>query len=399
MPHHVARLTPLAVTNAKPRAARYAVADSGCRGLYLNVHPTGRKSWSVRYRFAGKPRNLTLDGGLLPLAEARKAAAAALVELMQGKDPAAAKLNTKAATQARSCDTVADLAAQFIDQHVRRKTRPNSARATESIFRTAVLPAWGTRTVHEIARRDVRELLEKVAVDRPVLANRVKAVLSRFFRWLAERDVIAASPCTGIVSPTVEVPRDRTLSDAELRQLWLAADAVGGSPGTFIKLLLLTGQRRGEIAELRWSEVGDGVLSFPAERMKGRASHVLPLSEQAVRLIEDMPREDDFVLGRAVSWHFHHIKRAIDAHMGDTPKWVLHDLRRSVASGMARLGIQLPVIEKILAHRSGTFRGIVGTYQRHSFLPEMATAVQRWADHVDVLVSGKPAQVVKLRRR
>jgi len=261
------------------------------------------------------------------------------------------------------------------------------------------LPAWRGRSIHDIARRDVIALLEQIAADRPILANRVKGVLSKFFGWLCERDVIAASPCVGVKSPSPEVARDRVLNDDELRRLWLASDAVGGNAGAYTKLLILTGQRRSEIAGLRWSEIDDDALALPAERMKGKQAHIVPLSAQAATIIAAQPKVDDFVLGGALRWHFHHVKRALDARMGETPKWVIHDIRRSVASGMARIGVAVPTVEKIFAHKSGTFRGIVGTYQRHSFLPEMATALQRWGDHIEQLVSGKAAKVLKLRRR
>jgi integrase len=253
--------------------------------------------------------------------------------------------------------------------------------------------------VHEITRRDVIELLDEIVVDRPLLANKTRGVLSRFFGWLCERDIIAASPVVGVKPPGKETVRDRVLDDNELRRLWLASDAVGGSAGAYTKLLILTGQRRGEIAGLRWSEVDGDVLALPAERMKGKQAHVVPLSTQAAAIIAAMPKVDDFVLGRALRWHFHHIKRNLDAHIGATPKWIVHDVRRSTASGLARIGIAVPVIEKILAHRSGTFRGIVRTYQRHSFLPEMAIAMQKWADHVEQLTGRKPAKILKLRRR
>jgi len=393
------RLTTLSIENARPRARRYAIADSGCRGLYLNVYPTGRKSWSVRYRFGGTSKNLTLDG-FPPLAEARKAATAALAEVVQGRDPAAAKFAAKAKVADRERDTVERLAEQFIEKHAKRRTRPNSIRATEAAFRNIILPAWGKRTVHEIARRDVIELLDGVAEDRPILANRTRATLSRFFGWLCERDIIAASPCVGVKPPSAETARDRVLDDSELHRLWLASDAVGGKAGAYVKLLILTGQRRSEIAHLRWSEVDGDALVLPAERMKGKQAHVVPLSTQAATIIAAQPKIDDFVLG---GWRWagssHHVKRALDAHMGDVPKWVTHDIRRSVASGMAKIGIAVPVTEKILAHRSGTFRGIVGTYQRHSFLPEMAAAMQKWGDHVEQLIGGKAAKVVKLPRR
>jgi integrase len=392
----MARLTALSIANIQPRARRYAVPDGGCRGLYLNVYPTGRKSWSVRYRFGGIPRNLTLDG-FLPLAQARMAATKALADVAQGGDPAAAKLAAKAAAVQRGPDTIALLAEQFVEQHAKRKTRENSWRATAGIFRNIVVPVWGARNVREIRRRDVIELLEAVASDRPVMANRVRAVLSRFFRWLADRDVIAASPCVGIAAPTRETPRERVLSDAELRRLWLAAEAIGGPAGACIKLLILTGQRRGEIAGLRWSEVDGDLLVLPSERMKGRQAHIVPLSAQAAAIIASMPRIGERVFNAYVG-NFDRIKQDFDTRMGDTPKWVIHDVRRSVASGMAKIGIAVPVIEKLLAHRSGTFRGVVGTYQRHSFLPETANAVQRWADHIDRLVGGKPAKIVKLQR-
>jgi integrase len=394
----MAKLTAVSIANAKPGATRREIPDGGCRGLYLVVQPTGRRSWAVRYRFAGKPRKLTL-AGFPPLAAARKAAADALLAVTQGKDPAATELGAKAAAAKRELDTVDRLAAQYIEQYAKRHTRENSWRQTAAVFRNIILPAWSGRSVHDIARRDVIELLESVAADRPIMANRVKAALSRFFRWLADRDVIAASPCIGIAQPSKEQPRERVLTDAELRRLWLACDAIGDPAGACIKLLILTGQRRGEIGGLRWSEIGDDALALPAERMKGKQAHILPLSAQAAAIVASMPRVGAYVFGRSPIGHFDRIKRALDAHMGATPKWVTHDIRRSTASGLAKLGVPVPTIEKILAHRSGTFRGIVGTYQRHSFLPEMAAALQKWADHIDAVASGEPAGIVSLPSR
>jgi integrase len=391
-------LTDIAIQNLKPRAVRYEVPDAGARGLRVIVQPSGVRSFAVRYRnAAGRARKLTLPGGIT-LAAARKLAADAMLEVAQGHDPGGAKQAARDGARSRVDDTVERLGAQFLDQHARRKTRENSWRATEGIFRNIVLPAWGRRTVHEIRRRDVIDLLEDIATDRPIMANRVKAALSRYFRWLADRDVLAASPCVGITAPARETPRDRVLSDEELRRLWCAAEALGGAAGACIKLLVLTGQRRSEIAGLRRTEVDGDVLVLPAERMKGRVSHVVPLSTQAVALIAALPRTGKYVFGTAAVGHFDRIKRELDSQMGPMPKWVTHDIRRTVASGMARIGIAVPVIEKLLAHRGGSFRGVAGTYQRHSFLPEMAIAVQRWADHVEQLVTGKSAKVVKLRR-
>src|SRR6266436_6298791 len=171
----MAKLTTKFIENAKPAAHRREIPDSGCRGLYLIVQPTGRKAWAVRYRFEGTPKKLTLDGRLT-LAEARKAATDALHELECGNDPAALKFDAQAkaekAAADRQRDTVDRLAERFIEQYAKRKTRPKSWQQTEHVFHNIVLPAWRGRTVHDIERRDIRELVEAVAEDRPVMANR-----------------------------------------------------------------------------------------------------------------------------------------------------------------------------------------------------------------------------------
>ena len=391
-------LTDIAIRNLKPRAVRYEVPDPGARGLRVVVQPSGRTSYAVRYRnAAGRARKFTLPAGIT-LAAARKLAADALLDVAQGNDPAAGKQTARQAGRARADDTVERWTHTFIERHVRRNTRHNSARATVGIFNNIILPAWGERSVHDIARRDVIDLVEGVAVDRPVQANRTHAAVGKFFKWLCQRDVIAASPCIGVDRPTMEIPCERVLSDDEMRKLWAACGQLDPFATACIRLLILTGQRRVEIAGLRWNEVGDDALELPVERMKGRRSHVVPLSSQACAIIDGVPRSGDRVFGHLLG-RIDAVKRKLHRHMGDTPHWTLHDIRRSVASDMARIGIALPVIEKILAHRKGTFAGVVGIYQRHSFLPEMAAAMQKWGDHVERLVSGKAAKVVRLPRR
>jgi hypothetical protein len=193
-------LTDIAIQKLKPRSVRYEVPDGGARGLRVVVQPSGRKSYAVRYRNAGgRARKHTLPAGIT-LAAARKLTADVLLEVAQDRDPAAEKRKTRRAAakaaDARERDTVESLAGQFIEQHAKRNTRLNSWRATAGIFRNIVLPAWGGRTVHDITRRDVLDLLNGVAVDRPVMANRVKAAISKFYDWLAEpgREVVTASP-------------------------------------------------------------------------------------------------------------------------------------------------------------------------------------------------------------
>jgi integrase len=396
-------LTPIAIENLKPGSKRYEVPDGGARGLRVVVQPSGRKSFAVRYRnAAGHARKFTLPAGIT-LAAARKLAADALLEVAQGNDPATSKQEARRARGTRTDDTIERWAKAFIERHAKKKTRYHSRRQTEHVFDDIVLPTWRGRTIHDIKRKHVRELLEELAETKPIMANRVRGVLSKFFNWLCERDDDLVSPVIGVRPPAHENVRERALNDDELVRLWKAAEAIGGREGACIKLLVLSGQRRSEISDLKWSEIDGDTLALPAERMKGKRAHTVPLSLQARTIIDGMPqlvpqvpRPGDYVFGKV---HFHRLKPKLDAHMGSAPPWVIHDIRRSVASGMARIGVAVPVIEKILAHKSGTFRGIVGVYQRHSFLPEMTTALQKWGDYIERLIGGEPAAVVKLPQR
>jgi integrase len=394
-------LTAKSVENVKPLAQTQEIPDGGCRGLYLIVHPTGKKSWAVRYRFEHRTRKLTFDAGLT-LAEARAAATTALHELARGNDPAAQKFEAQAKAEKaeadRNRDTVEHLAHLFIEQYAKRNTRPNSWRQAIHVFDDIVLPAWRGRVIHDIQRRDIRDLVEGVAEKHPVMANRALGHLSKFFNWLLERDVIEASPCAGIRMPAKEHARERLLDDSEIRRLWLATETLDSTACACVRLLLLTGQRRNEIASLKWSEVKGDTLELPVARMKAKRPHLVPLSTQAAAIIASLPQTGDYVFGRSPVWHMDRIKQALDAQMGDTPPWVIHDLRRTAASGMAALRIPVPTIEKILDHRSGTFRGIVGVYQLYDFATEKRDALQRWSDHVIGLVSGQTEnKVIRLK--
>jgi integrase len=404
------RLTTIAVENIRPRATSYEVKDASSP-LRLAVRPSGAKSWILRYRRPppdGRTAKLTHER-FVPLAEARKWAAGAMAELAQGRDPGVLKATAKAAEKQavaeRAADTVEQWAAHFIERHAKKKTRENSWRQAVHVFNDIVLPAWRGRIIHDIRRRDIIELIEAVAEDRPIMANRVHAHLSKFFNWLCERDVIAASPCAGVKRPSAENARDRILSDDEIKALWLACGDIGDPAGACIKVLLLTGQRRSEVAGMRRGEINGDVWTLAPERTKNKQRHDVPLAAQALAIIEGMPKiaGGDYVFttsGWAPLGRFDRIKHELDAHMKPQTPWVLHDVRRSAASGMAKLGIRLPVIEKCLNHTGGSFRGIVGVYQRHDFAAEKADALQRWADHIDAIVRGEPAgKIVSLRSR
>src|SRR5713101_5061824 len=213
------RLTAIAVQNRKATDRRQEISDG--RGLFLVIQskPTGTKSWCLRYRRKadGRPRKFTFDGQLT-LIEARAKAAEALRQVKAGADPAADKqhdrqANRKAAAE-RAADTVDNLLGQFIELHAKRKTR--TWRATELAFAKDVLPRWSGRSLHDIKKRDVIALIDGIAADRPIQANRIFALVRKFFAWCVERDVLPVSPCQGVKPPAPERQRDRVLSDSEI---------------------------------------------------------------------------------------------------------------------------------------------------------------------------------------
>jgi len=394
-------LTDIAIQNLKPRSSPYEVPDRGARGLRVVVFPTGRKSFVVRYRnAAGRTRKLTLPG--VTLAGARKLCADALLEVAQGRDPGEAKQAARVTAVAAAENTIERQAAAFIEKHAAKK-RAQSAQQIKHVLNDFALPAWRGRNVRDIKRRDVVDLVEAIAKDRPVMANRAQAWLSTFFGWLVDRNVIDASPVVKLKRQNQEQARDRVLSIDELKALWKACDKVGGMAGGCVQMMILLGQRRGEVAGMRRSEIDGDQWTIPARRMKGKKSHTVPLPRQAVEIIERLPRigDGDLVFtssGRVPLQHFDRIKKEIDAEMGKVPAWVLHDIRRSTATHMATLGVPVTSVEKILAHTRGTFAGVVGVYQRHGFVPEMKAALQSWADHIDYVLSGRRAKVLPMRR-
>src|SRR5262249_28570771 len=241
----------------------------------------------------------------------------------------------------------------------------------------------------------------------PIAAHRVFAAVRKFFNWCAARDILAASPCAGVKPPTAERARDRVLSDDELRVVWAAADKLGGTFGPLVKLLALTGQRRDEVARMRWAEVDikNRLWTLAPARVKNNQPHEVPLSTATLAVLERVPRVagSPFVLtngGASPASGYSKGKRRIDALLpAGMPAWRLHDLRRTCASGLARLGINLPTIEKTLNHTSHSFAGIVRVYQKHSFADEKRAALEAWGNFVAALVEGKPAsKVVRLRR-
>jgi integrase len=371
-------------------------------GLYLIVQPSGAKSWAVRYRFAGKPRKHTLGPyPRLDLKAARELGAKALRSAAEGRDLAEEK-KQKAHAADDSIEAVVD---RFIERYLRRNYRPKPLREAERMLRVHIVAAWRRRPIGSITRKDLRDMLDKiVAAGAPIVANRVHSIARKFFNWCLENEIVAVSPCAGVKRPAAEASRDRVLTDGELKQVWQAADTMGFPFGPMVQLLVLTGQRRGEVAGMQWTELDldNALWVLPRERVKNDRRHEVPLAQQAVTIIEQLPRivGSPFVFtldGAKPINGFGKNKERLDKLAG-VAGWTVHDLRRTCASGLAKMGVGLPVIEKILNHVSGSFAGVAGIYQRHDFADEKRRALDAWGAFVSELVSDSPPRnVVNLR--
>jgi len=409
-------LTSKTVEAAKPDPARrYEIPDPALSGLYLVVQASGVKSWALRYRFGGKPAKLTLGRWpLMGLAEARAGASEALDKIERGKNPAIEKKATKAAkaeAQLSERDKIKTLIAQFDKRHLSGLKSGDMVRRELDRF---VVAQWGERDIHDITRRDVIDLLDGIADSgRVVTANRVRAYLSKFLNWAVERDILPMSPATGVKPVAKETSRDRVLNEDEIRWFWAACEAEGFPWGPLGKVLLLTGQRLNEVAQITEGEIRGDLWHLSADRTKNGRAHDVPLSGAvcailgAVERIEGRPGLYFTTTGTSpVSGFFKgrvHLAEAMEEiaakERGEPvaiPRWTFHDLRRTAATGMARLGIAVRVTEAVLNHVSGTGGGIVAVYQRHDYADEKRQALEAWARFVLSLVEGKAENVVRL---
>lgn len=421
---------------------RLEVPDSLVTGLYLILQPlpSNKKSWAVRYRAEGRPVKQTIGGyPTHSLANARDEAKIILQKVAKGENPAAAAKIAKRRAQDGE-GTVNNLARQFLKRHAQRNNRswrepmrqlglehdkklekPSDDPATFVIKHDSFLARHGHRQVADIKKSDIIALIDDIVdAGKPIAANRTLAAIRRFFSWCVERDLIASSPADRVKAPSEERSRDRVLSDSELGYVMKAADAIGWPFGPMMKVLALTGQRRNEVAGMRWSEIDlvAKVWVIPRERAKNDTEHSVPLSDAVIAILEAAPRVEGWDLifttkGTTAVSGFSRAKAILDAKVialmkadaekrGDDVEkvtltdWRVHDLRRSTASGMARLGIRLEVIEKVLNHLSGSFAGIVGVYQRHSYDDEKRAALTAWASFVTSLTEEKPSNVVPI---
>jgi integrase len=355
-------------------------------GFLWDTHVTGfgaRKQTNgtffyVRYRHAGQQvvRSIGRHGPWTP-DTARAKAKQILGVVAGGTDPFAQTISGEGFGPA-------------VDRYLSRKRallRPGSFQEAERYLRNYSAPLHSLR-LSQVDRRKIAALLGDVETSSgPATRNRMRSALSAFLAWCIAEGLVDVNPVTGTAKANEGASRERVLSTDELRQLWRG---LGEDPfSEVVRLLLLTGQRRDEIGLLQWSEI-DLVrkqIVFPTSRTKNGREHTLPLSSQAIAILERQPRlnSSEFVFGGRGFQAWSRDKSALDKKLG-LAGWRLHDLRRTCATQMAELGVLPHIIEAILNHVSGHKAGVAGTYNRARYEPEMRLALQRWSDHVDQIV-------------
>ncbi|MBL7099979.1 MAG: integrase arm-type DNA-binding domain-containing protein [Alphaproteobacteria bacterium] len=415
-----------------PAGARYILWDGVVPSLGLRVTDKGHKSFLVQRRVNGRMIKLTLgEYPAVGLADARERAQAALKDMARGIDPRQGKPAQVTASGLRK-DSFEGAVETYIKREVEKNRRP---RTQVEIIRPLrkLFVRWGTLPLSAIGPREILDLLDEIGdAGTPVAANRTYSVLRRFFRWCVERQLLPTNPAANVRKPSKEQSRSRVLDDNELREVWNACADFGWPFGPYFRALILTGQHRSELAGMTWGEVNldERQWMVPAARTKNGHEHLVPLSKPMMEIFAKAPQfaDDDApddlrarpiftTNGETGVSGFSRAKARLEADMlkaridlatasgtatskvKPMPAWTLHDLRRSCATGMARIGVAPHIIETVLNHMSGFRSGIAGVYQRHPYVEERRRALEAWAQHLQSFVDpAEPgANVVSLR--
>ena len=403
-------------------APRCEYWDTTTKGLGLRVSRTGARSWVmiVRSLKAGEWTQQRVTLGTYPavsLADARKAAVEARTRAEQGQDPADGTKTQRKALETASRNTFAAVRDEFLVKYRGRQNRrpaPRTLAEIKRVLSSDLFAAWTDRPLAEVTRRDVLDVLD-VLVERgaEVMANRTLAYLGMLCAWAIDREIIKADPTDAIKKPGAEQSRERVLSPVELRAIWQAAAPAQANHGDLfegiIKALMLTGQRRDEVAGMRWAEIDGATWTLPAGRTKNHREHVVPLSAPVLAILaarkaeqEEMRMRTEFVFTSSGPRPFNgwsKSKARLDSR-ANVAKWTIHDLRRTLATRMAEdLRIPPHVIEATINHVSGSRGGVAGTYNRALYLDERKTALDAWAGYVLRLVGeGENNNVVQFAR-
>ncbi len=374
--------------------------DDDVQGFGLRLREGGSRTWIYQYRIGSKQRRMVLGSAKsVPLGLARGNASKLEAKVKLGGDPAMDKEDARRDAE--------NTFGALVDQYLKARAsewRPRSAAEIKRHLTKHAKPLDGM-PIGGVSQRNIANLLNELARDAGnVTANRVRASLCAFFGWVIREGIrLPEGNVASYTNKREEKSRERVLTDAELKRIWKVC--LDDDYGAVLKLLVLTGQRANEIAELRWDEVHDNQILLPAERTKNGRPHVIPLSEPARAILAKFPSKGRaYVFGRDNTGFqgWSKAKEKIDGRISEAGKplahWTVHDLRRTVATHMAELGIQPHIIEAVLNHVSGHKGGVAGIYNRATYDKEKREALTLWGEHIIAAIEGRAPVVVPLKR-
>jgi integrase len=382
-----------------PKGERREIYDTIVPGLMLRVTDKGAKSFAVNARWAGKAGKRTIGPvKRVSLKEARATARKWLELAQEGKDPA------ELVRQAREAEalTFGAVMEEFIKRHV---SKLRKAKDMEREIRKELMPRFGRRPVSSITRKDITKMLREIR-DRGAVfqAHHVFGHVRKFYSWaMAQEDEfdVQASPCAGINADELigeRGHRQRVLSDAEIRAVWKAATKMAYPVGTLYRMLLLTGQRKTEVAGARWREFDGKLWTIPSERFKSDKVHLVPLSADVLELLEQLPRwtQGDHLFsttdGAKPVNGFSKAKSRLDELMAEElgrelEPWVIHDLRRTVRTRLSQLKVHPEIAELVIGHNR---KGLHAVYDQHEALDERREALEAWAHKLRTIIESPP---------
>jgi integrase len=384
----------------KDGASEAIAFDADVPGFGVRLRAGGSKTYVFQYKLGAKQRRLTLGPvTAFDLGKARAVAKDLYARVRLGGDPAGEKAHAKL----KASETFEAVAAHYL-RHQQARLRPRSYDQVQRHLNSYAKPLHRLQ-LEKITKRDVAACLASVRTNSGIVTgNRARATLSAFFTWAMGEGLAETNPVIG-TNRSEERSRERVLDSGELRLIWGALPE--NNFGAIMKLLMLTGQRAGEIAGLHWSEIHGDTIVLSGERTKNRRPHTIPLSHAARDIIAKQHRraDRDLIFGRATGQYNGWAKSmaALNQHIAEGTQrslahWTPHDLRRSFATHAAEIGIQPHIIEAVLNHVSGHKAGVAGTYNRATYEPEKRIALDRWAAHLLATVEGNESNVAPLRR-
>jgi integrase len=372
------------VSRLRPSDKPFLVWDDYQRGLALQIQPSGYRAYKLIYRFHNRPRWFHIGAtDAIALADARKLAAKLMLEVIQGKDPAAEK------RAARGNGTFAEVSQRYVEEYAKKENK--SWKQADALVRRNLLPAWGKLSANTITRSDVRAMMSKLS-EAPILANQVVAAASAIFTWAVNQELLSNNPCRG-VERNATTSRERVLSDTEVPLFW-AAFAEAGLPGKALQVLLLTGQRPGEVTRMRYDQIENGWWTLPGAPdaatkwpgTKNAKTHRVWLPQAVQDIIAGLNIGDDFVFGQSLD---------LAPTMRDTcsqlkvPRATPHDLRRTHGSTITKLGFGRDAMNRIQNHKDG---GIASVYDRYEYEEENKRVMESTAAHLLMLAHGDDAK-------